>query len=79
MDILERLGLSFTIRWLTPWAAFALALAAGRLVAGGEAVRIDELTFGLPLAWLASWLGRRGVLGATAAVATAGLLVGILA
>lgn len=79
MDVLQRLGVTLTVRWLAPWAAFALALAAGRLLAGGKAVQVDELTLGLPLAWLAGWLGSRGFTGATAAVATAGLLVGILA
>ena len=44
---------------VAPFAGFVLALMLGRRLTGGSAVQIDELVFGLPLAWLVGWIGTR--------------------
>lgn len=73
-EVLREFGLlSVSVRWLIPWAGFALALMVGRVVAGGSAVEIGDLFFGVPLAWLVGWLDARE--GGPASIAVGGVLV----
>jgi hypothetical protein len=82
-QVLEQLGITGRSRWLGAWTFFVLALAVGRVGAGGHAVRIDELVFGMPLSWLVGWSLARGWratgFGLGALVVLTGGLIGLLA
>lgn len=64
-------------RWLVPWAGYVLAVMVGRVLAGGSAVEIGDLFFGVPLAWLAGWLDARERESASIAVVVFIVLVGL--
>ena len=77
------------LAWLEPWALFVCMLGVGRVLAGDSVLRIDELVFGMPLAWLVGFAAARadrvisrarGAVAAAsfAALALAGLLIGLL-
>ena len=83
-ELMREFGMSWTIRWISPWAWFVLALAVGRVLTEKSAIHIDELVFGLPLSWLAAWIGARDAKVASVAaggivVASVGLAIGLLA
>ena len=67
---------------VAPFAGFVLALMLGRVLAGESVVRIDELVFGLPLAWLVGWMGTRkwevAWIAAATVLALVGLAIGLL-
>ncbi len=75
-ELLHEIGSSESIRAsIAPFAGFVLALIFGRRLAGESVVRIDEIVFGFPLAWLVGWMGSRKW---DAAWAVAVILVGVV-
>ena len=80
--VLNRVGAGTRELGLETWAVFVLALAVGRLFAGGRNIELDELVVGLPLSWLTVWaeprLGRAANIAAAAGIVLVGLAIGLL-
>jgi hypothetical protein len=84
VSALHLLGLDRLGSWVAVWGGYAQLLGVGHVLAGEDAVPVDELVLGMPVAFPAAWAAQRWPLSPWGAAAPLlvlpfGLIIGLLA